>query len=191
MKKGYVRVSTEQQDLTKQITLLKPHCDVFFKEVTSSRKLLKERDKMLQSLQKGDYVYVTKLDRLGRSLKDLLRCMEMIQEKQAGFVVLSQTALNFEPLGKRNSFSSLTFNILAAVAEFERDLISERTKESLKAKGYVKRSFKSRASKINLTLLSQISKLKKKSLTYKQISQILQINYRRCWRYGQLNKKLF
>ncbi len=81
--------------------------------------------KMLDELKVGDIILVYKLDRISRSLKDLIRILEIIEKKKAFFKCVTQQIDTTTPVGR------LTFHILGAVAEFEKTLISERTKDGL------------------------------------------------------------
>lgn len=91
---------------------------------TAQRPQLQE---MIGKLRKGDVVVVWKLDRLGRSLKDLVNMMATFQDLGVGFKSLQDSIDTTTPTGK------LTFHLFAALAEFERDIISTRTKAGLEA----------------------------------------------------------
>lgn len=127
MKIGYARVSTKDQNLSLQHDALqKEGCEMIFEEKASGAKSDRPQlHKMIEQLRKGDVVIVWKLDRLGRSLHDLIACVTQIQDKGAGFKSLHDSIDTTTPQGK------LTFHIFAALAEFERDIISERTKAGL------------------------------------------------------------
>ncbi len=129
MKIGYARVSTKDQNLELQTdTLTKAGCEIIFKETASGAKTDRiELAKMLAQLRKGDVVVVYKLDRLGRSLKHLLEVVAQLNEKQVGIQSISDAIDTTTPQGR------LFFNISACFAEFERDLIRERTKAGLEA----------------------------------------------------------
>lgn len=127
MKIGYARVSTKDQNLELQRDALQEAgCEKLFKEKISGKKADRpELQKMLEQLRKGDIVIIWKLDRLGRSLRDLVHLVQEIQEKGAGLKSLHDSIDTTTPQGK------LTFHLFAALAEFERDIISERTKAGL------------------------------------------------------------
>jgi DNA invertase Pin-like site-specific DNA recombinase len=122
---AYSRVSTQNQDLTSQSEALKVggyEIDEIFEEKISGKN--KDRPKlqeMLSKLRKDDKVIVTKLDRLARSLKDLLDISDEIHDKKCDLVVLDQNIDTSQPTGR------LVFSMLGALAEFERSLIIERT----------------------------------------------------------------
>ena len=123
---GYARVSTDGQTLDSQILQLKAaQCAEIFKEkasgVSSDRAQLK---KILAKLGKGDVVVVTRLDRLARSIRDLLNILASIAEKGAGFRSIADSwADTTTPHGR------LIITVLGGLAEFERELIRSRTGE--------------------------------------------------------------
>lgn len=129
MKIGYARVSTKDQVLDLQIDALeKDGCELIFKETASGAKTDRpELQKLLTHLRKGDIVVVYKLDRLGRSLKHLLDVVAELNQKEVGIRSINDAIDTTTPQGR------LFFNISASFAEFERDLIRERTKSGLEA----------------------------------------------------------
>lgn len=129
MKFGYARVSTKDQDLSLQLDALqKEGCETIFQEkMTGSTKERPELQNLLSQVRKGDIIVIWKLDRLGRSLKDLVSIVSELQEKGAELQSLNDHIDTTTPQGK------LTFHLFAALAEFERSLTSERTKAGLSA----------------------------------------------------------
>ena len=129
MKIGYIRISTQDQNYNLQEDALnKLGCEIIFKETVSGAK--KERPqlkKLLEQIRKGDVVVVYKLDRLGRSLKHLLEIVEILNSKNVALQSLHDNIDTTTPQGR------LFFNISASFAEFEKDLIRERTKAGLEA----------------------------------------------------------
>jgi DNA invertase Pin-like site-specific DNA recombinase len=126
MKIGYARVSTKDQKLQMQIAALEAYgCGRIFKERKSTGKDRPELDKMLSQLRDGDQVVVWKLDRLGRSLRHLVNLINNFKEMGVQFVSLQDQIDTNTPQGR------LMFNLFASFAEFERELISERTKAGL------------------------------------------------------------
>lgn len=123
MKIGYARVSTKDQNLALQNdALAKEGCELFFAEKASGAKTDRpELCRMIDQLREGDIVIIWKLDRLGRSLRDLVNLVTEIQDKWAGLKSLNDSIDTTTPQGK------LTFHLFASLAEFERDIISERT----------------------------------------------------------------
>ena len=126
---GYARVSTQDQDLSLQLDALNgAGCNKIYKEkITGSKRERPQLQKMLGQLRKEDVVVIWKLDRLARSLKDLVGLVNEIQEKGGALHSLNDLIDTTTPHGK------FTFHIFAALAEFERDIISERTKAGLAA----------------------------------------------------------
>ena len=129
MKLGYARVSTESQNLDLQIdALVQNGCEEIFQEkISGAKKERPELKRLLEYVRKGDVIVIWKLDRLGRSLVDLVKTVNLLREKQVGLISIQDHLDTVTPGGK------LIFHIMAALAEFERDMISERTKAGLKA----------------------------------------------------------
>lgn len=129
MKIGYARVSTRDQNLDLQIDALKKAgCDdtyIYKEEISGASRERPELKKVLEHLRAEDVVVVWKLDRLGRSLADLVHLVNEIQGKGAGLQSLHDNIDTTTPQGK------LTFHIFAAIAEFEREIIRERTNAGL------------------------------------------------------------
>ena len=124
---GYARVSTDDQSLDSQTDALAAAGaeKVFADRISGSRRARPELDKMLEQLRDGDVVIVTKYDRLARSLKDLLEIVESIRERGAGFRSLAEDIDTTTPAGR------FVFHVFASIAQFERERISERTREGL------------------------------------------------------------
>ena len=121
---GYARVSTLDQNLDLQMQALrKAGCQKIFREkVSGASRERPEFQRMLEQLRDGDTVIVWKLDRLARSTRDPLETMETIREAGARFQSLS------EPWANTTSHAGkLIMTVFAGIAEFERDLIRERT----------------------------------------------------------------
>ncbi len=126
---GYARVSTEDQNLDMQMDALKEaKCDHIYEEKMSGK--IKERpvlDEALNFMRKGDTLVVWKLDRLGRSLRHLIEVINQLMDSGMYFMSLQ------EKIDTTSTSGKLIFHIFAALAEFEREIISERTKAGLKA----------------------------------------------------------
>ncbi|HCE23712.1 MAG TPA: DNA invertase [Hyphomonas sp.] len=124
---GYARVSTDDQSLDSQTDALSAAGaeKVFADRISGSRRARPELDKMLDQLRDGDVVTVTKYDRLARSLKDLLEIVEAIRARGAGFRSMAEDIDTTTPAGR------LVFHVFASIAQFERERISERTREGL------------------------------------------------------------
>ena len=126
---GYARVSTQDQHLTGQLEALKSAgaATIFREKVSGVRADRPQLAKLMASLRAGDVVVVTKLDRLGRSTRELLDLIERIGKAGASFRSLG------DPLWDTGSSQGrLLSTMLAAIAEFERELIRERTGEGRK-----------------------------------------------------------
>jgi DNA invertase Pin-like site-specific DNA recombinase len=129
MRIGYSRVSTNEQDTTAQVQALKSAgCEIIFREKASGGRWERpELHRLLGQLRKGDVVVVWKLDRLARSLKDVLLIMERIQKAKGGFRSLTEAIDTTTPAGR------MMMQMVGAFAEFEREVLRERTKAGLKA----------------------------------------------------------
>jgi DNA invertase Pin-like site-specific DNA recombinase len=126
---GYARVSTEGQSLDLQIDALNNYGveKIFSEKITGKKIDRPQLQEMLKYLRENDTVVVWKLDRIGRSMKDLIDIVNGFQEKGIHFVSLK------ENIDTSNATGKLIFNIFASLAEFERDIISERTRAGLEA----------------------------------------------------------
>jgi len=125
---GYARVSTQDQKLELQINELEKYgCEEIYKEKKSAVKERPELDMLIEKLRNGDTIVVWKLDRLGRSLKHLVNLVSWFNEKGVEFISIN------DKIDTTTAQGRLIFNLFATFAEFERELISERTKAGLKA----------------------------------------------------------
>jgi len=126
---GYARVSTQEQDPALQLdALAQVRCDKVFTEKASGAQ--RDRPQLMAALEymrEGDTLVVWKLDRLARSLRQLIETVELLEERRIGFRSLTEAIDSTTPGGK------LVFHIFASLAEFERDIIRERTKAGLAA----------------------------------------------------------
>jgi DNA invertase Pin-like site-specific DNA recombinase len=126
---GYARVSTQDQNPDFQVDALeKAGCDQIFREkVTGKLRERPELSQCLRMLRAGDTLIVWKLDRLARSLKDLVEIVQDLNDREIGFKSLT------EAIDTTNSGGRLVFHIFGSLAEFEHDLIRERTIAGLQA----------------------------------------------------------
>lgn len=140
---GYARVSTKGQDLygngleaqTEQ--LKKMNCKIIYKDVLSGAKRDRpELNKLLNIIKDGDYLYVCKLDRIARSLKDGIEIIDMIINKGCKLNILNIGEFSDTPTGR------LTVNIMLAISEFEREIIKERTRSGIEYSKEHKPNFK-------------------------------------------------
>jgi DNA invertase Pin-like site-specific DNA recombinase len=126
---GYARVSTPEQDLALQLDALEAAgCDRIFSDIASGAKAERpDLVRLLDYVRAGDTLVVWKLDRLGRSMRHLVETVESLKERDVHFRSLQENIDTSTATGK------LIFHIFAALAEFERDLIRDRTEAGLAA----------------------------------------------------------
>ncbi len=129
MRMGYCRVSTDDQNLDLQKDALKKAgCEKLFEDRISGAKSSRPGlNELLGFARKGDTIVVWRLDRLGRSMKDLIALVSMLEEK--GIELASLT----ESIDTSTSAGKLFFHIFGAIAEFEKNLIIDRTRAGLAA----------------------------------------------------------
>src|ERR671932_1719819 len=126
---GYARVSTNEQNLDLQRDALeRAGCDLIFDDHVSGIKARRPGlEQALSHLRAGDTLVVWRLDRLGRSLRHLIDTVTDLQERGIGFKSLT------ESIDTTTSGGRLVFNIFASLAEFEREIIRERTLAALQS----------------------------------------------------------
>ena len=129
MRIGYARVSTLDQNLDLQRdALLAADCDRLFEDrAAGTSPRLDGRAELLRFARPGDIVTVWRLDRLGRSLRDLVDIVNTLAERDVGFRSLHEAIDTTTPAGK------LTFHVFAALSQFEAELVRERTRAGLVA----------------------------------------------------------
>ncbi|STX88299.1 recombinase family protein [Legionella feeleii] len=127
MKIGYARISTRDQLLSLQVDALKEAgCVQIHEEIASGAKTARPvLDEIMRNLREGDTLVIWKLDRLGRNLAHLIRLTTQLIEKKVGLVSLN------DPIDTTTAQGRLIFGIFASLAEFERELIRERTQAGL------------------------------------------------------------
>ena len=127
---GYARVSTEQQNLDRQLDALRNYgCDVIYNEkITGTKRDRPELNKLLDRMTAGDTVVVESLFRLGISAKDLIELTELFEKNGVHLVSLKEQIDTSTATGK------LLFTLMSAIAQFERDVIADRTREGLDKK---------------------------------------------------------
>ena len=130
MKIGYARVSTEEQNLDRQLDILKQAgCDRIYEEkVSGVKKDRTELNKILDQIRTGDVIIISDLTRLSRSVKDLFSLVEQIEGKGANIKSIKESWVD-----TTTAQGKLMFTIFAGISQFERDLISQRTIEGLNA----------------------------------------------------------
>lgn len=175
---GYARVSTEDQNLDRQVDMLtQKNVDMMFTEkVSGTKKSRPELDRLLSLLEAGDTVIVESLSRLGRSTKNLIELVEFFQEKGVHLVSLKESIDTSTPSGK------LLFTLMSAIAQFERDTIEERTREGLnaaRARGRVGGRPRTKKEKINKALRLYATG----EYTLKEIEEITDVKKSTLYRY--------
>jgi len=175
MKIGYARVSTKEQSFDLQEDALrKAGCDEIHREVVSGAKTeRKVLDAVLNNLRSDDVLVVWKLDRLGRSLPHLVQIVADLLEKGIGLVSLN------DPVDTTTAQGRLIFNIFASLAEFEREVIRERTQAGLqaaRARGRIGGRPKGLTQQAEATAMAAETLYKEGALSVKQIAEKLSIS---------------
>lgn len=140
MKYGYMRVSTlDKQEFTRQEFLLKDYnLDRIFEEKISGTKKACGREefgKLVDCLKKGDEIYFESMSRMARSMQDLIDTTNfLVKEKRVKVIFLKENLTIGGDNGDLDAMGALVFNIMGAFAQFERDMIADRTKMALRAK---------------------------------------------------------
>lgn len=126
---GYARVSTESQNLDRQLDALKKYGvdQIYNEKMTGTKRERPELSKMLDRMTEGDTVVIESLSRLGRSTKDLIELTELFQSRGVNLVSLK------ESIDTNTSTGKLLFTLMSAIAQFERDVIADRTREGLRS----------------------------------------------------------
>jgi len=129
VKIGYARVSTGDQTLDLQLDALKrAGCRTIYQEHASGRSAARPQlEACMKALREGDTLFVWRLDRLGRNLADLIHMAATLESKKIGFASVT------EKIDTSSSSGQLVFHVFASLAEFERNLIRERTLAGLTA----------------------------------------------------------
>lgn len=136
----YIRVSTDKQVYDRQIHYLQQHgykldeCEVVTETFTGTKKSRPQWDAMVERMQKGDTLVVESLSRIGRSLLVILDAITYIVEKKMVNVIILKENFNLKANGNMDATTRMMLSVFGAFAQFERDMISERTKESLASK---------------------------------------------------------
>jgi DNA invertase Pin-like site-specific DNA recombinase len=185
MRIGYGRVSTRDQNPDAQEDALKEAgCDPVFVDKASGKLASRpELDKALIAAREGDEFVITKLDRLGRSLKNLMELSEQLDQKGVNLVVLGQGIDTSTPAGR------MFFQILGAIAEFERALIVDRTNDGLaaaRARGRVggrKQALKPRQAKLAQEMYDELGEDGKRKHTVQNIADELGVARTTIYRY--------
>jgi DNA invertase Pin-like site-specific DNA recombinase len=182
MKIGYARISTVDQNLELQTDALsKAGCEKIFTDLASGAR--DDRKGLIDAIEfcrTADSLVVWKLDRLGRSLKHLIETINLLHEKKVGFVSLQ------ESIDTTTSGGKLVFHVFGALAEFERELIRERTNAGLaSARSRGRMGGRPKAISGKQLRIAQ-TMLKDPKTTVKEVCETLQVSKTTLYRY--LNK---
>lgn len=178
MKYGYCRVSTQdkQEFLRQEFALKDCEIDEIFEEKISGTKKASSRpefEKLLAKLQKGDTIYFESMSRMARSMQDLIDTTNLIANKKKCTVVFLKENLTVGGEGL-DAMGSLVFNIMGAFAQFERDLISDRTSQSLRAK-QAQGTRLGKPTTYGVEIYPKVVELRKQGLSLQKIADILGI----------------
>jgi len=126
---GYARVSTVEQNLDRQLDMLRSYGvdKIYTEKMTGTKRDRPELNQLLERMEAGDTVVIESLSRLGRSTKDLIELVELFEKRGVQLVSLK------ESIDTSTSTGKLLFTIMSALAQFERDVLADRTREGLKA----------------------------------------------------------
>lgn len=181
---GYARISTDDQHLYMQEDALQSAgCEEIFSDIASGVKTARPGlHSALACLRKGDTLVVWKLDRLGRSLTHLIQTVKELSEKGIGFKCLQ------ESIDTTTSGGQLIFHIFGALAQFERELIKERTQAGLKA-ARVRGRLGGRPCLLNkYQIKKMVAHYKKGDLSIMEICKLYNITKPTLYRYLKENK---
>ncbi len=172
MKRGYARVSTNDQNLDLQTDALKQAgCEVIYSDngVSGATKDRPELSRLLADLEKGDHVIVWKLDRLGRSLQHLIQLVDDFGSREIDFTSLTDN-IDTSTAGGR-----LVFHVMGAMAEFERAIISERTKAGMQA-ARARGSHLGRPKRLSVEQVARAKDWIKEGRTKREVARLLRVS---------------
>ncbi|MBV6890022.1 recombinase family protein [Xanthomonas campestris pv. spermacoces] len=175
MKIGYARVSTREQNPALQVDSLKAAgCERIYQDVASGAKTARPAlDELLGQLRGGDVLVIWKLDRMGRSLKHLVELVGSLMERKVGLLSLN------DPIDTTSAQGRFVFNLFATLAEFERELIRERTQAGLtaaRARGRVGGRPKGLSPQAEATALAAETLYRERKLSVAAIAQKLHLS---------------
>ena len=181
---GYARVSTQHQNLEQQLGALKTDgCQVVFGEKVSSTVPAERREalqKALEALEPGDTLVVAKLDRLGRTQSEVVARLATLQS-EGKYVRTLDGLLNTAGLGK---LAPLVVGLLTGLAEVERNLVQERTRESVEHRRRTGGNVGGRPA-LAAERAGLVAKLRSEGLTYRQVAQAAGVSLPTAYRYGK------
>jgi DNA invertase Pin-like site-specific DNA recombinase len=175
MKVGYARVSTRDQNLDLQIDALKrAGCERIYRDVASGSKTARPAlDELLGQLRTGDVLVIWKLDRMGRSLAHLVELVGDLARRKVGLLSLN------DPVDTTSAQGRLVFNLFASLAEFEREVIRERTQAGLtaaRARGRVGGRPRGLSSKAEATAMAAATLYREQRLSVSAIAGQLRVS---------------
>lgn len=170
MKVGYARVSTEHQDLSAQVRRLEEAGaeTVWAETFTGKTSVRPQWEACLQALRGGDQLVVTRLDRIGRSLRDLVHIASELEKRGVDLVVLDQAIDTSTPAGR------MMFGLIAVVAEYEAAIISERTRSAMQARPAGKRGGRPRL--MTPAKIDRAHQLRARGMTFQEIAGALGVS---------------
>ena len=177
---GYARVSTNDQDLTQQVTELEgAGCEQIYSEKVSGKNMSGRQalTDLLKYVRKDDVVVVTKLDRLARSLRDMLTIIDQIDKQGAGIKSLAESVIDTTSAAGR-----MVYQFFGVVAEFERNRIRERTLDGL-AQAKLKGKAFGRPQSLNATQILQLRALRAGGSSYQELTETFGISRASIYRY--------
>lgn len=174
MKYGYLRVSTDKQNYERQLYVLQEYrLDKIYEEKISGTKKACGREQfelLLQEVKKGDVIYFESMSRMARSMQDLIDTTNYLAKDKQVQVVFIKENISVGGNSNNDAMTSLIFNIMGSFAQFERDLIADRTKQALQAKKAQGIKL-GKPDTISLAIKEEIKALKQsKTMTYQQIA---------------------
>ncbi|HEQ3529415.1 MULTISPECIES: recombinase family protein [Bacillus cereus group] len=183
MKVGYVRVSTIDQNLDLQIDALKSYgCDKIFQDKLSGVKDKRPGlEEALQYVRPGDSLVVWRLDRLGRTMRHLIQIVNELNERGISFYSVQESIT----MDRSSATGQLMFHLFASFAEFERNLIRERT-EAGRVAARARGRFGGRPEKLKDKEIDMIQTLVANKTPIKDVAQMLGVSRTTVYRY--LNK---
>jgi DNA invertase Pin-like site-specific DNA recombinase len=175
MKIGYARVSTRDQNLDLQVDALKSAgSERIYQDVAGGAKTARPAlDEMMGQLRAGDVLVIWKLDRMGRSLTHLVELVGDLLKRRIGLLSLN------DPINTTSAQGRLVFNLFASLAEFERELIRERTQAGLsaaRARGRVGGRPKGLSSEAEATAMAAEKLYRERRLSVSAIAQKLHVS---------------
>ena len=190
IKYGYCRVSGLSQDLEEQIEKVKKEGvseeNIFAEKVTGTKKDREQLNKLLEVVKSGDIIYITKLDRLARNMKDALNIIDELKERGVILHVLHVVGRLDGSMG-----ATIQMQMILMFAEFERNMIVERLNEGKEWHKANNPDFKEgRPSKLDDKKLEKMMKLKEsKTMTNKEIAEMYNISLRSFYNYSNIYKQ--